>query len=409
MLQDNDAREAVDFRRVGGSRTPSLDTSSGNQQLDQGMSHEQDAPSPETATPLARVMSRLKSTDEVVWSSPRELIGWFGHYRRTWRQVRAVNSALRAAGLVTVPDFEGVGFDDPITIRLHEHGTAGPSPNSSAEATTSPIAANDVGQLESPALAPPSNAAADPVHRVARFLPKSVPLSVARDDAIDVAVTHMMANDYSQLPVAQGDRTVYGMVSWRSIGKQRALRCSANHVRECLETHAEVKSDASIFDAIRLIQQHECVLVRGSDGRISGILTAADISGCFEQLSRPFLLLSYIENHLRALIQPRFTVEDLQSAKDPSDHDRLVSDVSDLTFGEYIRLLENPANWGKLTISVERSIFVNQLNEVREIRNDVMHFNPEGIEEKDLGTLKTFNAFLESIVSILSKAGISGS
>jgi hypothetical protein len=178
---------------------------------------------------------------------------------------------------------------------------------------------------------------------------------------------------------------------------------TVTYVRDCLDPYYEVKADDSIFDAIRVIQEHECVLVKNSENRIVGILTATDISGSFEQLSRPFLLLGYIENHLRALIHPKFTPAELQTAKDPADKDRQINDVSDMTFGEYIRLLENPSNWAKLGIGVERSLVVNQLNEVREIRNDVMHFNPEGIEDKDMETLRQFNSFLQSIVSILPK------
>ena len=145
------------------------------------------------------------------------------------------------------------------------------------------------------------------------------------------------------------------------------------------------------------------MLVRNNETRIIGILTATDISASFEQLSRPFLLLSYIENHVRALIHPRFTIAELQSAKDPSDAEREISDVSDMTFGEYIRLLEKPDNWRKLKIGIERGLFVGQLNDVRDIRNDVMHFNPEGIEDKDIDTLRRFNAFLQSMVATLPK------
>jgi hypothetical protein len=103
------------------------------------------------------------------------------------------------------------------------------------------------------------------------------------------------------------------------------------------------------------------------------------------------------------LIQPRFSVGDLQLAKDPADSSRQLAEVSDMNFGEYIRLLENPANWEKLGIAIERGLFVSQLNEVREIRNDVMHFNPEGIEDDELDKLRKFNSFIQSLVSILPR------
>jgi CBS domain-containing protein len=334
---------------------------------------------------LQQVKDRLENGEDHVLTTPREIIG---------RQVRNVRVALAELSLETSPDFEGSGFDETISIR-----------NSQARLPSIPTTTCDPNQavnLGAESVAEP-RPVVDPIHRVSRFLPTAALVTVSRDEEAQVAITKMMLHDFSQLPVMQGDSKVSGMVSWRSIGQRRSLGCDAKYVRDCLETHFEVKAEDSIFDAIRVIQERDCVLVRSKENKIAGILTATDISVSFEQLSRPFLLLSYVENHLRALIAPRFTVDELQSAKDPMDTERKIIDVSAMTFGEYVRLLENPTNWSKLGINLERSLFVNQLNEVREIRNDVMHFNPEGIEEKDMLALRRFSSFLESIVSRMPK------
>jgi hypothetical protein len=42
----------------------------------------------------------------------------------------------------------------------------------------------------------------------------------------------MLLHDYSQLPVLSGDRTVKGMVSWRSIGKAFAINRNGTEVRD---------------------------------------------------------------------------------------------------------------------------------------------------------------------------------
>jgi CBS domain-containing protein len=352
---------------------------------------------------LVQAKDRL-ATGEVgyVPTSPRELVGWFMFSRRTWRQSRYVQSALQSIGLISSPDFEGVGYDD--IVFLVQAPTADASIVDATTTTTTPSPSLDT--VASPGVSsatsqPPS---VDPVHRVSRFLPPLAIVSVSRDESLQVAVTQMLLNDFSQIPVMQGESKVAGMISWRSIGERRALGLNPMFVRECLDPHYEVKAGDSIFDAIRVIQEKDCVLVRSHDNKIVGILTATDISGSFEQLSRPFLLLSYVENHLRSLIKSRFSIEELQSAKDPADAERTILDVSDMTFGEYVRLLERPDNWSKLNIGIERSLFIGQLNEVREIRNDVMHFNPEGIEEKDMETLRRFSSFLQSIVSLLPSA-----
>jgi hypothetical protein len=48
-----------------------------------------------------------------------------------------------------------------------------------------------------------------------------------------------------------------------------------------------------------------------------------------------------------------------------------------MNFGEYVRLLENPANWSKLQLALDRVVFTKMLNGVRLVRNDVMHFDPD--------------------------------
>jgi hypothetical protein len=68
-----------------------------------------------------------------------------------------------------------------------------------------------------------------------------------------------------------------------------------------------------------------------------------------------------------------------------------------LTFGEYIRLLENDARWQKVHIAVDRVTFCKQLDDVRLIRNDVMHFDPDGIPPSDLDKLRHCAHFLQRL------------
>src|SRR5262245_47875706 len=64
-----------------------------------------------------------------------------------------------------------------------------------------------------------STAFADPTFRVSKLAAANrAPVSLQPDSTITEAVTLMMANDFSQLPVFSGDRNVKGAVSWRSIG-----------------------------------------------------------------------------------------------------------------------------------------------------------------------------------------------
>jgi len=130
---------------------------------------------------------------------------------------------------------------------------------------------------------------------------------------------------------------------------------------------------------------------------VTGIVTASDLSLQFQQLSEPFLLLSEIENYIRLLISRSFNLVELEAVRDPSDGARKVETVSDLTFGEYIRLIENDVGWARLGLAIDRKVFCESLERVRTIRNDVMHFDPDGVDPRDLEALRDFARFLQSL------------
>ena len=89
----------------------------------------------------------------------------------------------------------------------------------------------------------------------------------------------------------------------------------------------------------------------------------------FRQLTEPFLLLGEIENHIRRLIADRFSSQELQDLCDPGDSGRAVEGIADLTFGEYVRLLEKPERWDRLGVAIDRTLFVQRLEDVRKIRD----------------------------------------
>jgi hypothetical protein len=161
-----------------------------------------------------------------------------------------------------------------------------------------------------------------------------------------------------------------------------------------------LEQETPLFDAVKTVIAKEVVLVRGQDKRITGLVTTSDISQQFISLSEPFLVLEQIENHVRTLLDGRFTKDQLKTSVDPSDEEREIEAVSDLTFGEYIRIIENPENWTLLGLAIDRGVFVKRLDEIRRIRNEIMHFHPDGISDTDLenlrGTAKFFLTFAQT-------------
>ncbi len=242
---------------------------------------------------------------------------------------------------------------------------------------------------------------ADPTYRVSKLAAANKkPVAVPPDASLSKVITLMLANDFSQLPVMTSERDVKGIVSWVGIGSRLALNRPVNTAREAMEPHAEISSDASLFSVISLIVAHQYVLVRAADQRIVGIVTTSDVSLQFQELAEPFLLLGEIENHIRRIIAPRFSPGELCAAQHTADGDRNVDSASDLTFGEYKRLLEEPSRWNRLQVNIDRSEFIRLLDRVRSIRNDVMHFDPDSIPEEDLEILREFAGFLRSLQRI---------
>jgi hypothetical protein len=139
---------------------------------------------------------------------------------------------------------------------------------------------------------------------------------------------------------------------------------------------------------------------RRSDNKISGIITAADLSVQFKQLSEPFLMIGEIENHLRRIIDGKFDKKEMLAARDPNDAARNVETVSNLNFGELIRIIENDENWKRLSIKLDRKEFCRYLDLIRSIRNEVMHFDPDPIDINDLSILRGFSNLLGTLKEI---------
>lgn len=333
----------------------------------------------------------------------RELISWFyGSQRRGRWVVGKIRDALNALNLRTEPDFDWTYLDGSVVFLAQEKK---PAVSPGTPPIGIQVTAEDIVEMKDTASISVT-AYFDPTYRIGRLeISHRPPVSLPPDSTINQAVTIMLKNDFSQLPVMIGEREVKGLFSWRSFGSACSQKRDCMFVREAMEDHCEVSINESIFQVAGLIKDYDCVLVRDTDKKIVGILTGFDISATFLQLAEPFLVLGEIENHVRNLMRGKFTKQELESARNPGDLSRTVDVVDDLTFGEYLRLLENPDHWNRLDLGIDRALFVKYLDEVRRIRNDVMHFDPDGIGTTDLGELRELVAFLRRLRKLRGNTG----
>jgi len=302
----------------------------------------------------------------------RSFLLWFNAERRGGRVVRHIRNRLAEHKVATDPDFEFQYIDDEIGFKVAVPESEDERPNRSPDL--------------------------DPTYRVGRLAAANKPpLSVKPDSTLQEIITLMLSHDYSQLPVMTGSRDVKGVVSWKLIGSRLALKRPCAVARDCMEPPQIISSEESLFAAISFTASRDYVLVRARDQQISGIVTASDFNEQFQKLAEPFLLVGEIENGLRRMLHGKFDATDLKAAKVPGDDGREIQSVADLTFGEYIRLIQTADGWSKLKIEIDRVEFIKRLDKIREIRNDVMHFDPDGLEESDLATLREFASFLKQL------------
>jgi CBS domain-containing protein len=379
---------------------------------------------------IGRMVTRLKEGHRVNRITVRELLRMFRAERRGLNKVHDIRTALDSLGLVTDPDFESVWIDGKIRILLKDASSVVPA---ALTAGNTDIAEDDEldedqsssveeqEEAESPQLgseegSPPAivvasegvvetvlSEPADPTFRIGSLPAANKSLTtVGQDDTLKKAVTMMLQSDYSQLPIMHGEREVKGMISWKSIASRYAIGGECGKVQHCREDAQVVDGNGTLFDAIPTIVKHGYVLVRNpQDRKITGIVTASDLSLQFQQLAEPFLLLREIELHIRQLLQDKVLPEDLDWLGSADTTAPKPNSISDLSFGGYVRLVQRPEVWQRLALNIDQASLTKQLEDVRQIRNDVMHFDPDPMTAKQLDVLQNASKFMQQLYDLL--------
>lgn len=300
----------------------------------------------------------------------RELIAKWNAKGRGQRVVKQVRAGLRAQGLTTEPDFSTGHIDSRVKIIPIRKGAGG--------VPDEPRGAMEFLQIDS------LRSARRPVSKV------------TPDDPIGQAATIMAIHDYSQLAVTVGERDIKGAISWESIGRATQFR-TPNFVREAMSEVKTVPGSDELLPHLRSIAENGFVFVTGPDRCLTGIITAADITDEFGELAEPFFLLGAIERRLRECIRRgKFSAEEIKVViTDPS---KSIQQIDDLSLGEIILIMQRPENWERLGSSLNRKVFLERMERVREIRNALMHFSPDPPSADDIHMLRNTAVLLKSWV-----------
>lgn len=305
--------------------------------------------------------------------TPWELVNHYGHQRRSWYIAQDIMNKLAEQELELSEDLYQAYFYAEIILK-HK------------EVATTKIETDPVRKVDSLAAA------------------NHKPLSIDISSSLEQAITLMQQNDYSQLPVLRGgdEKDLCGYISWKTIG----LALWHGKKGETIENYmspfiTSIPRKTSLLDAIRLIATHEFIIVLKDDGTFSGIVTATDIATEFFSITQAeaFLLLEQIELQIRIMMgKAGILLEDVRKECDRAKFK--INSLDDLTFGQYEHVLENPKLWAKLKIKNRHEDFINFMEDIRLIRNEIMHFEPDGIGEDKMQKLRNMARYLSEIASV---------
>ncbi len=378
--------------------------------------------------------ARLTSSKPIYRVRVRKLLELAGAERRGLAITQRIATVLDIYGLRTEPDFRTTWIDAQISIHLSNPASRqfeepGPIPtidSVSAEQAGDPsfadldsvadisTACDDESSPVAESLAAPTGSAGvievsiapsepennvidtDPVQRIGS-LPSANRgvVSCNLQDALTVATTTMLYEGYSQLAIMQNERNVRGVVSLESIAKRSLSGSAPMLVSECRTDAQIIEADGSLADALPVIEKHGYVLVR-SQGRVTGIVTASDLAVELRSITYAFTSIGTIEGLVRKMLHPKLVTADLDFLEEHS-RARRTKQVTSITFGENLRLLQRPDIWKRLNLQINKDHFLEQLEVVRELRNEVMHFNSDPLGSKGKKHLEKVETFLRFV------------
>lgn len=157
---------------------------------------------------LDEIALQIKATNKPVKITPRDLFGYFDYMRRAPIGCRLVDEFLTEHELEVHPHYNDVWFDMPIDLLPKERAK--------------------------------KRKREDPIKRLAVLKAANMPpLTIDNSDTLEKAITLMMMNNYSQLPVVN-NRKVRGYISWETIGEALAKGETSKMVKDYKREEVQV-------------------------------------------------------------------------------------------------------------------------------------------------------------------------
>ncbi|MET7410879.1 CBS domain-containing protein [Streptomyces rubiginosohelvolus] len=345
-----------------------------------------------TTRPSEKDLAALKGTTVPV----QGILDLFQVRVRDHRTVHLIAQALADSGLTTLPDFAVCGLRSSVDV---------------------------VPLVSVPAQAGPVETAGEETDEALPSLPQRLLLSdlpsakrgvrgVTLGNSLAHATFLMRTESFSQVPVTTGMAQIHGVVTWGSVARMYEAGKDAT-LENAMEKDSLPVADArqELFSSLPVVREHGYLLVRGDDGCLSGIVTAADVTERFAGSARPFFIVGEIESLLRRCLGAALDEGSVKAVQINKKPEHRTGQVSDLMFGDYLRLLDGDQakqslaqqadrNWEALKWpNMPREQFIGRLTRVKDIRNRIAHFDEKPLPAKMIEELTAFAALLRAFVS----------
>jgi CBS domain-containing protein len=211
-------------------------------------------------------------------------------------------------------------------------------------------------------------------------------LTIPKGTKVREALSLMVENDFSQLPIVDDNGKLVGIATEKSVigtyfhttGMVSILDLDVGH---CQTKPYTIQKDADIFEVLDLLEDTYAVVIVDHERPI-GILTDYDTTHFFRDLSEGLILVEDIEVTLRRYIESTHPDENSLDAAlmrafrtNRQDPTRPAKEYTELSFGDHLQLITTEDNWGKFSSYFEpKEMFLQLMNQVGQIRNQLAHF-----------------------------------
>lgn len=187
-----------------------------------------------------------------------------------------------------------------------------------------------------------------------------------RDTPIQTAVTLMTRMDFSQVPVVDNKDHFHpiGAFTWESFSQATLQGAKPKNVGDAMTTAHMADLASDLFNCIELVASGGFILATHL-GRLTGIVTPNDLIDELRDLTKPFLAIGRCERELR-----RVAIGALGSQLK-----RHKKGIEGMTFGDIQYFYKD--HWEDLNWCLEKDEFISWINDTRNLRNRIAHFESQ--------------------------------